>query len=299
MKCMNLLAWCFDQWQAKHVNQRPECFASDAKVVGEPTWRGKGILEAKRWMAMLGAILAIGSATNANAGLFGIGGTSWKEEVLLHDGQKIIVERTLERGGRHEIGQRPGATNETLSFTVPGSGQTVNWKDQYSEDIGSSNFNLLMLEIANGAVYLVATPMGCLSYNKWGRPNPPYVVFKYQDTAWLRIPLAELPTELVQPNLVISSPDNAAKDASDGVVSTETIMKLNGRARQPEYQTIQREALLGVQSGCIKTNYYGKAGWLSPDWFVDQPNLNACLRFCDLKNIGAEDCPCNSIFKGK
>ena len=160
MKCMNLLAWCFDQWQAKHVHQRPECFASDAKVVGEPTWRGKGILEAKRWMAMLGAILAIGSATNANAGLFGIGGTSWKEEVLLHDGQKIIVERTLEQGGRHEIGQRPGATNETLSFTVPGSGQTRklersiqrgHWQFQFQPaDAGNSQRISLSRRYANG-----------------------------------------------------------------------------------------------------------------------------------------------------
>jgi len=248
-------------------------------------------------MAILGAILAMGTATNANAGLFGIGGTSWKEEVLLHDGQKLIVERSLERGGRHEIGQRPGATNETLSFTMPGSNQSVTWNDQYSKDIGSSNFNLLMLGIANGSAYLVASPMGCLSYNKWGRPNPPYVVFKYQDMAWLRIPLSELPAELIQPNLVISSPDNVVEDANGGVVSAETIIKLNGRARQPEYQTILREAMLGIGSGCIRTDYYGKAGWLSPDWFADQPNLEACLRFCDLKSIGAEACPCNSIFK--
>lgn len=202
---------------------------------------------------------------NACAGLFGIGSTSWKEEVLLHDGQKIIVERSLERGGRHEIGQRSGATNETLSFTMPGTKQSVTWNDKYSEDIGSSNFNLIMLEIANGSAYLVASPMGCLSYNKWGRPNPPYVVFKYQSTAWLRIPLPELPTELVQPNLVISSPDNAAKNASGSVISTETIKRLNGRARQPEYKTIVREALSKerLEQMCEERVLY-KGYWILP-----------------------------------
>jgi len=232
--------------------------------------------KARRWMTILGAILAMGTVTSADAGLFGLGGTSWKEEVLLHDGQKIIVERTLERGGRHEIGQRSGATNETLSFTMPGTNQSVTWNDKYSEDIGSSNFNLIMLEIANGSAYLVASPMGCMSYNKWGRPNPPYVVFKYQSTAWLRIPLPELPTELVQPNLVISSPDSAAENASGGVVSAETIARLNGRARQPEYQTILREALPQdrITQLCEERVLY-KGLWILPNdpvarKFIDQ-----------------------------
>ena len=43
---------------------------------------------------------------NAEAGLFGIGGDSWKEDVLLHDGKKLIVERSQTYGGRHEIGQQ-------------------------------------------------------------------------------------------------------------------------------------------------------------------------------------------------
>lgn len=235
----------------------------------------------------------------ACAGLPGLGGTSWKEEVLLHDGRKIIVERTLERGGRHEIGQRSGATNETLTFTMPGTNQTITWNDPYSEDIGSSNFNLLMLEIANGSAYLVASPMGCLSYNKWGRPNPPYVVFNYQGTAWSRIPLAELPAELTAPNLVISSPDNAAEKASGGVISAETIKQLNGRARRAESKTIVREAMENAGGRCIKTDFYGKAGWLSPDWFTDQPSVEACLKFCDRKKIDTEICPCKVIFGGK
>ena len=37
---------------------------------------------------------------NACAGLFGFGGDSWKEEVLLHDGAKIVVKRSLSYSGR-------------------------------------------------------------------------------------------------------------------------------------------------------------------------------------------------------
>lgn len=243
--------------------------------------------------------LAMGMSMNAMAGLFGLGSTNWKEEVLLHDGSRIIVERSVERRGRHEIGQRPGATHETLTFVMPGTGEIVVWEDEFSEDIRSSNFNLLMLGIRDGATYLVASPMGCLSYNKWGRPNPPYVAFRHQGKDWQRIALQELPSELKTPNLVISSPDDAAENAVHGVVPAEVVRRLNSTAKQPEYKTILRDAVAGVGNECIKTDYYGKGGWLSPDWFTDQPSLDACLRFCSNKKIDVEVCPCNSIFQGK
>jgi len=233
----------------------------------------------------------------ANADLLGFGGTSWKEEVLLHDGQKIIVKRSLNRGGRHEIGQRSGATNETLIFTMPGTDQTFAWNDKLSEDIGSSNFNLLMLEIANGSAYLVTSPMGCLSYNKWGRPNPPYVVFKYKGTDWSRIPLQELPAELTAPNLVISSPDNAAKDASGGVIEVETIKRLNGRARRPEYKSIVREPLPSIGEQCGVEFSNGKGAWLSFDWFKDAKDLAACIQVCERNEFNNSTCPCGQFFK--
>ena len=67
---------------------------------------------------MLGAILAMGTVTSADAGLFGLGGTSWKEEVLLHDGSTILVDRSVVRGGRHEIGQQPPFKEQSLSFQL-------------------------------------------------------------------------------------------------------------------------------------------------------------------------------------
>jgi hypothetical protein len=42
----------------------------------------------------LGLILIMGAGMNSNAGLFGFGGTNWKEEVLLHDGSNIIIKRS-------------------------------------------------------------------------------------------------------------------------------------------------------------------------------------------------------------
>lgn len=190
---------------------------------------------------------------------------TWKEEVLLHDGSKIVVERTVERGGRHEIGQSPPIKEQSLTFTMPTTNQLVTWKDEYSEDVGGANFLAIQLEILKDTVYLVASPMGCQSYNKWGRPNPPYVVFKYQNKEWRRITLQELPTEFKNPNLVISSPDDAVKQASQGLVSAEQVKELNTGFRQPEYQTILRDALSKerINAMCEELIYY-KGAWIGP-----------------------------------
>ncbi len=204
-------------------------------------------MKTKQWLALFGTLMTMGISMNANAGLFGWGGTSWKDEVLLHYGTRIIVERSVERGGRHEIGQEPPIKRQSLIFTAPGSNEKITWHDKATEDVGSANFLPMMLYVHQGIVYLIVHPMGCLSYNKWSRPNPPYVIFKYQNKAWARIPFQKLPSELRSPNLIFSSPDHEAKKAGGSVVSAEAIKALYEGYRQPEYRSILREALPSVQ----------------------------------------------------
>jgi hypothetical protein len=194
-------------------------------------------------ISKFGLILMMGVSMDADAGLFGLGGTSWKEEVLLHDGGKIIVERTVERGGRHEIGQQPPIKEQSLTFTLPGTNEKVTWEDKFTEDVGGANFLPMLLEIRKDTAYLVVNPMGILSYNKWGSPNPPYVVFKYQGKTWQRITLQELPVEFKTPNLIFSSPDDEAKKTGQNIVPAEAIKSTYARYKQSEYKTILRTPL--------------------------------------------------------
>jgi hypothetical protein len=198
--------------------------------------------KAVNW-GLLVLFLMLGASMGANAGLFGLGGKSWKEEVLLHDGTKIVVERSVELGGRHEIGQRPPYKEQSLSFALPGTHQTIRWDDHYSEDIGTANFLPMLLDIADRTPYLVVYPMGCLSYNKWGRPNPPYVIFKYDGRVWQRIQLTELPEEIKTPNLIFSMPDIKVEESGKRFMSAEMIRKIIAGYKQPEYKTILREPL--------------------------------------------------------
>ncbi len=193
----------------------------------------------KNWMLGISLMILGGGGMSACA----MGGASWEEEVLLHDGKKLIVERSQSYGGRHEIGQKPPIKEEQITFSLPGSGQSISWTSEYSEDVGRANFEPLALHISKNTPYIVATPNLCLAYNKWGRPNPPYVIFKHDGKAWRRIPLSEFPAEFKAVNLVISTTKHDSEVARKSLVRAEVVKKLNSSLTQPEYQTIVREPL--------------------------------------------------------
>ncbi len=238
---------------------------------------------------------------NACAGLFEIGGTSWKEEVLLHDGQKIIVERSSSRGGRHELTQGPPIKEQSVTFSVPGSNRSIAWKSEYSQDVGRANFNLLAVHVLNGTPYIVATPNLCLAFNKWGRPNPPYVFFRHDGEAWQRIPLETFPVEFKTFNVVISFDNYDMFEAIDRnpVIPAATVKKLNDSLTQAEYKTILREPLnFGGPPSCgemIRTGH----GWSGLGPFMRQPSFGACLQYCDREKVASQSCPCNKLFEGK
>ena len=172
------------------------------------------------------------------------GGDSWQEEVLLHDGQKIIVERSQTYKGRSEPGQPAPIGEHTIRFSLPGSSKAITWASEYGDDIGRTDFNLSALHVKDNVPYVVAEPNLCLSYNKWGRPNPPYVVFKYDGGAWQRIAFEALPPEFKTVNVVKRirgiDVENLVKA---GQVSVEQVAKLNSGLERPEAKAILREAL--------------------------------------------------------
>jgi hypothetical protein len=224
----------------------------------------------------IGLILTLGLSMNADAGVFVFGDTSWEEEALLHDGSKIMVTRTVERGGRHEIGQKPPYKNQSLSFALPKTGQRIVWEDHYSEDLGSANFLPMLVDIFGGTTYLVVSPMGCLAYNKWVRPNPPYVIFKYQDKEWKRILLQDLPAEITTPNLIFSAPDIEVEKIGMRSISAEMIQRITNGYKQPEYKTILRVPLTieRINQMCEERVLY-KGSWILPNdpiarKFIDQ-----------------------------
>lgn len=244
----------------------------------------------------LALLLLAAISLSACAGRFGIGGDSWKEEVLLHDGQKIIVERYQTYGGRHEIGQSPPVKEFTIVFRLPGSGKRITWTSEYGA--GRTDFELAALHILNDTPYLVTLPNLCLSYNKWGRPNPPYVFFKYEDSVWKRIALSEFPTEFKNTNMVINNGGEAYALKTQPLVSAQQVKELNDKIRQPEYKSILRKPV-NYDPDCIPMVTNGKGRWLSQGWFSTEPTIEACQAECKAKEFDDNTCPCNNIFEGK
>lgn len=203
----------------------------------------------RRWKRLAGNI---GLMVMVAIGLCACG-DHWKEEVLLHDGSKIVVDRSQSCGGRHEIGQSAPIREQELSFNMPGSGKRLSFKSEYGEDIGRANFKLLALHILNGTPYVVAEPNLCLSYNKWGRPNPPYVIFKHDGKDWQRISLKDLPTEFRDVNLVVETKADAKRFSWFFPLSAEFIKQLNSSLTQPEFKTILREPLANGNGCAVPT----------------------------------------------
>ena len=114
-----------------------------------------------------GLILMMGVSMSACAATM-----SWKEEVLLHDGSKIIAERYYNLGGYPAIeSQERAALDVTVTFNLPGTNKKITWKTDYDQAKPESNsLNLIRLDVVKGVPYIATYPAGCIAYNKWGRP---------------------------------------------------------------------------------------------------------------------------------
>jgi hypothetical protein len=157
---------------------------------------------------------------------------TWKEEVLLHDEKKVIVERTdtYDSSMPHQIGQGPPLAEHSTTFVIPGSNQTVVWKSDNRSRSDPDNFHLLVLDFLDGVPYVATTPFGARAYAKWNRPNPPYVFFKYVGE-WKRISLDEFPDRF-NINIIVTgrkkdNPRISAANRKFGYVPTETVSEIN------------------------------------------------------------------------
>jgi hypothetical protein len=255
----------------------------------------------RRTLLAIGLVMGL-SACIGVAGASGNGGDTWQEEVLLHDGQKLVVERSQTYGGRHEVGQLVPAREHTIRFKLPNSSNAITWTSEYGEGLGRTNFNLLALHIKQGTPYLIVEPNLCLSYNKWGRPNPPYLIFIWEASAWKRIDIAALPPEFTTINLIVNNSrirEIQENSQATGYVPAAYVTVMNGRLSQPEYRSILREPMANGGSSCRLEFTNGKGTWLSADWFSGKKNLQSCVAFCKREEFSEAACPCEQFFKGE
>ncbi len=229
-------------------------------------------IEMKRWAAMI-ALMTLGGGMSTNS-MGGVGDfakemaaraleprhASWKEEVLLHDGRKLIVERSQTYGGYPAVESRERALlNEEWVFLSPDGGQRIVWKSDFRRPPEGDSLMLLQINFLNGIPYVATSPAGCLSYNHWKRPNPPYVFFKHDGKAWKQISFAEFPTVFSESNVAVGRPD---PDHREELLSVATIKEEN-RLLEPYLRQIMREPLKTGSLDC-SVMVRIKGGWASP-----------------------------------
>jgi hypothetical protein len=181
--------------------------------------------------------------------------------VLLHDGTKLLVERSQIYGRYlHPASREREVAEEEWAFKVPGTDQTVVWKTGFRRPPEGPNLTLLMLNFRGGVPYLATRPAGCIAYNYWSRPNPPYVFFKSGGKEWQRIPPSEFPLEFKETNVVVGTPSHPKN--RKGTLSIAVINEEN-RLLERHLRVLARQPIEGGETKCEELIYY-KGAWISP-----------------------------------
>lgn len=188
-------------------------------------------------LTKLGLILLLGSTISACSSSM-----RWKEEVKLHDGQIVIEERYVKLGGYLYLDSTERTSlDETATFIMPKTQKRIVWKSDFRDSEPEPNsLNMIRFDVVNGTPYLATYPAGCISYNKWGRPNPPQVFFKYASDQWQRIMPDELPSQLIgySANVIVGTP---ASSLLKSFYTVKGVNEKNYYISTPEYKTILRE----------------------------------------------------------
>jgi hypothetical protein len=232
----------------------------------------------------------------ACSGLPGIAHTmAWQEEVLLHDGRIVIAERKYNLGGYPTLDSwQRSVITETTTFSLPDNKERIIWRSDFRDTVPEPNsLNLLLFDVVNGVPYLATYPAGCIAYNKWQRPNPFYVLFKHEQGGWKRISMEEFPAELAKTNVIVGGPEPKLLKpyyTIEGVNAGNYYL-------EPKYKAITRTIVESPEDRCGAMVRTDDGGWLGIGWFSDQPTYEACLNFCEKKNVSTKNCPCKTFFK--
>jgi len=161
----------------------------------------------------------------------------WKEEVLLHDGRVIIVERSVKTGYVPvEMGQSPGESDYTLTFKGP-EGRSITWHG------GRDRFRPMILDFADGVPFVVARGATSLVYGAEGCPRPPYFFFRWRDGDWERIAYREFPKAISKLNLSVDPTyeESVRQAMRNGLVGVRDVQR-TARDLNPEDKQVREDA---------------------------------------------------------
>jgi hypothetical protein len=149
---------------------------------------------------------------------------TWQEEVKLNDGRVIVVTQKRRCDSAYTGGNMASCIERESWLTVKlpeTNNQDVEWHEHLKPKI---------LNIHKGQLYIVGTPATQVEYRFYGKPEPFYLCFRFQNGKWNRIPLSELPHEVYDTNLVL---DGARANSAFLTLAEKNSPELNGSLKYP------------------------------------------------------------------
>lgn len=117
---------------------------------------------------------------------------TWQEEVKLLDGRVITV--TQKNRVEEDMPREFWLTIKLPEF----SSQEIVWHE---------NLSPVVLNIYQNKLYIIGIPGTIVEYNQYGRQEPKYIGYRYDNSQWVRIPFNEIPVEIYDVNMY---PENMA-----------------------------------------------------------------------------------------
>jgi hypothetical protein len=160
---------------------------------------------------------------------------TWKEEVRLTSNAIIVIERTQSYRRVSEPGAGSGwlFDHAKLMAQMPNQTASVSWE---------GDLQPLILDLdEKGTIYLLGTVQGYKGRRAYGVvEGTRYVRFRFENGAWIRIPLDQFPRNL-KPNLLASVHELFEDDKKPSVTQVDIALKtkLDSDRRLPElYRTL-------------------------------------------------------------
>lgn len=114
---------------------------------------------------------------------------SWKEEVMLPDGRKIVVKQ------RRDFIEGFGTRKTWLTFSLPEMGGKQTWSEHMQP--------VLVTVSKDGEVFVVGWPSGQKQIGMYRHPRFGYVAYQWRPGGFERVPFASIPEDLRQEENVI------------------------------------------------------------------------------------------------
>ena len=123
----------------------------------------------------------------------------WTEDVKLPDGRVTTLTRYQEFRGTHELGAPPTESNSWFEFKNPETSATVRWQ-------GTRELSTVAL-MMDGPTPLLLTMPNFSGPEKFGCPNPPYLLFRFSGTTWQQVIPFAAPISILRVNMTFHPHD--------------------------------------------------------------------------------------------